>query len=468
MIGAGSAGLHAMSEVRKRAQDFLMIQGGPDGTTCARTGCMPSKALVQAASDYHRRHQFEVQGIRGSKGVTVDLAAVLRHVRKLRDGFVEGVIESVEKLGDRLVRGYARFLAPDLVEVDGQRFRASRIIIATGSRPVIPDGTPSDPRIFTSEEIFERESLGGRIAVVGAGPEGVEIAQALARFGREVSLFGVGGSLGGARDDRIVAEIRQFLSQELDLRIGERARISAGPDGIRIATGAETHAYDLVLLAAGRRPNLESLRLETLGVPLNEHGVPPFDRSTGQVGDLPVFIAGDANGGRMILHEAADDGRIAGFNATSAELRCFQRRTPLSITFSEPAIVQVGDRLSDLQAAATITAEVSFADQGRSRLMGQNLGSLVVYADRETGKLRGAELCAPEGEHLGHLLAWVIQAGLDVHQVLALPFYHPTIEEGLQTAMRDLAQQLSKRKDAGDAHDLELSSVKRSSSDLQQ
>src|SRR4029077_6239071 len=129
----------------------------------------------------------------------------------------------------------------------------------------------------------------------------------------------------------------------------------------------------------------------------------------------------------------------------------FQRRTPLSITFSDPSIVQVGDRFSDLQAASTVTAEVSFADQGRSRLMGRNRGSLVVYADRVTGKLRGAELCAPDGEHLGHLLAWVIQAGLDVHQVLALPFYHPTIEEGLQTALRRLEEQIPR-----EGRDLEL------------
>jgi dihydrolipoamide dehydrogenase len=175
---------------------------------------------------------------------------------------------------------------------------------------------------------------------------------------------------------------------------------------------------------------------------LNERGLPPVDRHTLQVGALRVFMPGDANTQVPLLHEAADDGHIAGMNALADVPARFHRRTALSIVFCDPQVATVGQALADLDAAATVTGTVDFTRQGRARAALYNQGSLRVHADRTTGRLRGAEVCAPHGEHLAHLLALAVQQELTVHDLLGLPFYHPTLEEGLRTALRDAARQL--------------------------
>jgi len=142
------------------------------------------------------------------------------------------------------------------------------------------------------------------------------------------------------------------------------------------------------------------------------------------------------------LHEAADEGRIAGYNSVRAQPDCFQRRLPLNITFSDPDIATVGARFAELAGRAFVIGEINFEGQGRSIVRGERGGLLRIYGDPETGKLLGAEMCAPAGEHLAHYLAALIQRGLDVFQALHLPIYHPVVEEGMRTALRELAHRV--------------------------
>jgi dihydrolipoamide dehydrogenase len=183
---------------------------------------------------------------------------------------------------------------------------------------------------------------------------------------------------------------------------------------------------------------VRTLGLEHTGIALDSRGVPSFDRHTLQCGASQIFIAGDANADLPLLHEAADEGRIAGDNAAHfPNVRAGQRGTPLAVVFSDPQLATVGARYCDLVPGTFVTGRVSFEDQGRSRVMLRNRGVLHLYADAATGRLLGAEMIGPDAEHLAHLLAWVVQLGLTVAQVLALPFYHPVVEEGLRTALRD-------------------------------
>ena len=157
-----------------------------------------------------------------------------------------------------------------------------------------------------------------------------------------------------------------------------------------------------------------------------------------QCGSAPIFIAGDAGDDLPLLHEAADEGRIAGENAARfPDVRPAARRTPLAVVFSDPQLAVVGARYADLAPGTFVTGEVSFEDQGRSRVMLRNTGLLHVYIDIARGRLVGAEMIGPDAEHIGHLLAWSIQAEFTVEQALAMPFYHPVVEEGLRTALRD-------------------------------
>jgi|GEM_PF-3558458 Pyruvate/2-oxoglutarate dehydrogenase complex, dihydrolipoamide dehydrogenase (E3) component, and related enzymes len=190
IVGAGSAGLAALREVRKRTQDFLLVNDGPWGTTCARVGCMPSKVLIEAANAYHRRHAFEEFGLRGADALSVDMPAVLRRVRRLRDGFVKGTLQATDNLGERAVGGRARLLGPGSLAVNGQEISARAIVLATGSSPVVPPAWQAlGDKLFTTDTLFEREALPPRLAVIGLGAIGVEMAQALARLGIEVAAF---------------------------------------------------------------------------------------------------------------------------------------------------------------------------------------------------------------------------------------------------------------------------------------
>lgn len=448
ILGAGSAGLAALREVRKRTDQWRIVNDGPWGTTCARVGCMPSKMLIEAANAYHARRALHTFGIEGADALRVDLPAVLRRVRALRDDFVAGTLAATDA-GERAISGHARLLDAQRVEVNGQVHTARRIIIATGSRPIVPeDWLAFGDRILTTDTLFEQPTLGPRVAVIGLGPLGVEIAQALARLGVEVIAFATGESVAGLSDPAINDALLARLKDEFIVNVGDKAELREVAGGIQVTNGSTTVVVDQVVAAMGRRPNLEHLGLDTLGVALDDKGRPPIDPCTLQVGDLPVFIAGDADGDRPLLHEAADEGHIAGLNALAPTPRGFARRTPLAITFSQPHAAVVGQRHADLPEGQWVGGTVDFARQGRARVAQCNHGRLNVYAEHGSGRLLGAELCTPAGEHMAHLLALAVEQRLTVHDLLRMPFYHPVLEEGLRTALRDAASRLPKASDS--------------------
>ena len=446
IIGAGSAGLAALREVRKQTEQFLIINDGPYGTTCARVGCMPSKVLIEAANAYHRRHTFDEFGITGSSALAADIPAVLRRVRRLRDDFVAGTLSITDALGACSIAGRAQLLSSTQVQVNGQTYHAKSIILAPGSQPVLPPAMQAlGARVLTTDTLFEQTTLGPRMAVIGMGPLGLEMAQALARLGIDVHGYALDGLLGGLSDTDINAELHQVLEREITLHIGAEATLHAVDGGIEVRSGAHRTVVDQVLVAIGRRPNLQGLGLDTLGVALDKHGMPPVNPKSMQVGNLPVYMAGDADNHRPLLHEAADEGHIAGRNAMAPTPQCFERRTPLAIVFCDPNVAVVGQGLDALQkqdGLAFVTGSVNFASQGRARAAQRNEGRLNVYADAASGCLLGAELCAPAGEHLAHLLALAVSQKLSVAQLLSMPFYHPVLEEGLRSALRDAARQL--------------------------
>jgi len=443
IIGAGSAGLAALREVRKRSESFLLINDGAYGTTCARVGCMPSKALIEAANAFHRRHSFDAFGIRGAAALSVDVPAVLRRVRALRDDFVAGTLAATDELGERSLAGRARLLDAQTVAVGERRYHARRIVIASGSQPVIPDAWRAfGDRIVTTDTLFELETLPRRMAVVGLGAIGIEIAQALSRLGVEVTGFGANPRLAGLSDEAVDLALRELLDKEFAFHTSASAELSPAADGIEVRSGAVRVVADQVIAAIGRRPNVAGLGLETLGVELDARGMPPVNPNTLQIADLPIFLAGDANGRAALLHEAADEGHIAGINAMATELRCFRRRTPLAIVFADPNVAVVGQRFADLDAAQLVIGQASFKRQGRARTAQHNKGLMRLYADRNSGRLLGGEMCVPAGEHMAHVLALAIERELSVQELLRLPFYHPVLEEGMRGALRDLSAQL--------------------------
>jgi len=461
IIGAGTAGMSAYREVRKHTDSVVLIEGGPFGTTCARVGCMPSKLLIAPAEARHRLAVLPAFGIASDAGA-VDGRAVMRRVRAERDRFVGFVLEAVEGFdAHHIVRAHVEFEdantlkllpATDGTAADIDKIRAERIIIATGSRPQIPSSfKAAGDRLIVSDDVFDWQDLPDSVAVFGAGVIGLELGQALHRLGVRVHLFGRDGRIAGISDPRVREVAAQLIGDEMPLsldardvcieRMGESVQVTfSDADG---KTASER--FDYLLAATGRQPNVDKLALGNAGLALDARGVPLFDSQTMQAGNSHIFIAGDANAALALLHEAADEGRLAGENAMSWP-RVYKRtrRTPLGIVFSDPQVAFVGKRHAQLLVEGTDFAigEVSFDDQGRSRVMLVNHGVLRVYGERGTGLLLGAEMIGPQNEHLAHLLAWAIQARMTVADALGMPFYHPVIEEGLRSALRVLLEEL--------------------------
>ncbi|MEI8254087.1 MAG: dihydrolipoyl dehydrogenase [Deltaproteobacteria bacterium] len=453
VLGAGTAGLAAYRAAVASGARAVIIEAGAHGTTCARVGCMPSKLLIAAADAAHTARTAGPFGVRTT--VDVDGRAVMDRVRRERDRFVGLVIEGVEKLPreDRIA-GRARFVAPGRLEVDGGPVvNARSVVIATGASPVVlPMFEGVRDRLVVNDDVFAWEALPESVAVFGAGVIGLELGQALHRLGVRVRLFGRDGLVGPVTDPVVrAAAARAFEAEFPALFDASVTSVRPHADGVAVTWvldgEARTETFAHVLVATGRRPNVSGIGLEHAGIDLDARGLPRFDARTMQVGRAPVFIAGDATNDRPLLHEAADEGRIAGENAARfPDVRAGERRSFLAITFTDPQIAIVCATWAELSRRGELIAgEVSFVDQGRSRVMRRNHGAARVYADARTGRFLGAEMAGPSAEHIGHTLAWAHQQGLTVDQMLAMPFYHPVVEEGIRTALRDASARLARR-----------------------
>ena len=444
ILGAGTAGLAAMGQVKHRTSDFVLINGGELGTTCARVGCMPSKAMIQVAEDFHRRHVFGRHGIKNSTRLEFDADDAMEHVRDLRDIFVDRVLAgTTDHMGDQFLEGYARFTGPNTLQVGDVQIHANKIIIATGSTPVVPEEWQQfSDEIITTDTIFELEDLPASVAVVGLGVVGLELGQAMARMGVQVTGIDQLQNIGGLTDPEVNQTAIEILGKEMDIWLGNRAQLSAHPDGIEVRSGVRSTVVEKVLASMGRCPNLSGLGLGSIGVAFDEKGIPLYDPHTMQIGSLPIFMAGDVDAQHAVLHEAADEGRIAGLNAVADEVIAYRRRVPLTVTFTDPNIVMVGRHYEALDLDQIAIGKIRVGPVGRALIMGRNKGLIRVYADRDNRQIVGAEMVCPGGEHLGQLLALAIQQKLEVIELLRLPFYHPTLEEALQVALKELRDEI--------------------------
>jgi len=448
IIGAGTAGLAAYRAARAAGARAVLIEGGAYGTTCARVGCMPSKLLIAAAESVHAIGRAPGFGIHVDGALRVDGREVMARVKRERDRFVGFVVQGIDAIPDSdHVRGRARFIDRNTLEVDGKvRIAARAIVIATGSRPTVPPILQGlGDRLVVNDDVFAWDGLPRSVAVFGPGVIGLELGQALSRLGVRVVVLGRGGRVGPITDPYVKRAALQAFSHDFTLdtdahvsrveRVGEEVEIDyASPGGER-----RTQRFDYVLAATGRVPNVDALGLENLDLARDARGVPLYDRRTLQAGSSPIFIAGDAADDAPLLHEAADEGRIAGGNAAAfPAVKPGPRRALLGIVFTDPQIAVVGGGFASLKTEALAAGEASFEDQGRARVMLRNRGLLRVYADPTNGRFLGAEMVGPDAEHIGHLLAWALQNEMTVARMLEMPFYHPVIEEGLRTALRDL------------------------------
>lgn len=460
VIGAGTAGQNAFRQASKTTKNIVIINDGFWTTTCATVGCMPSKLLLAAADRAHHAKYSDLFGIHAD--VKIDGKQVMARVQAERDRFANSVKKQVEGWpADKKISGRAHINKEGLIEINDEVIKADKIIVATGSTPFIPNNWADKlgDTLLTSDTVFELSDLPTSMAVIGAGAIGLEIAQALTRLGVSVTLFNHANRVGGLKDEDINQKAIECLGNELTMQLDSKVedvgtQTNEDKNQAAFIKYKDSHGKEgqwqgeYVLVATGRRNNLEQLGVENIGVELDDKNRPKnLDINTGQIGNLEVYIIGDANVHIPLLHVASDEGFSAGSAVCKNNKGAYIRppAVPLSIVFCEPQIANVGMSLTAIKDSERkyVIGKVSFDNQGRSRVMGVNCGLLHIYGCKKTDKILGASMVGPDAEYIAHILAVAITNDLSVKELLDTPFYHPTILEGLRTALRDVQDQMS-------------------------
>lgn len=491
IIGAGTAGHNAYRQISKVTDNLVIINEGIWSTTCTTMGCMPSKLLIAAAERaYHANHSDEF-GVEGK--VTINGKQVMLRVQRERDHFASFPLKNAENWDEKnKIYGRALFTKSGLIEAHTstgkmEYIRADHVIVATGSTPYIPEGWKESlgDTLLTSDIIFEIPDLPKSMAVIGTGAIGLELAQAMSRLGVQVAIFNRAKRVGSLPDEKVNEKAIACLSKQLDLRLNttiekvDREDSENGAIAIIHYTDEDGRRHtwrgQKVLVATGRRNTIHTLGLEHLGVSLDDKNRPiNMDPITGNIKDsldgTDVYIVGDANAFMPVLHVTSNEGYFAGrevamlitnkaktvsmseviasdpdcpsdatiLNDVTPD-KANRPTTPMSVIFSSPQIANVGKSLSELESEglAHVIGEVSFDNQGRSRIMGVNCGLLRIYASPDSGLVLGACMVGPDAEYIAHILAMAITNDITIDGLLASPFYHPTIMEGFRTALRD-------------------------------
>jgi pyruvate/2-oxoglutarate dehydrogenase complex dihydrolipoamide dehydrogenase (E3) component len=439
VIGAGSGGLSVAAAAASMGAPVVLIEKSAMGGDCLNYGCVPSKALIAAGHAAQAMRDCARFGIAAVEP-QIDMANVRAHIRNTIKAIAPNdEVGRFSAMGVRVIRGHARFIAPDCVEADGFRIKARRFVIATGSRPAAPPIPGLESIAYlTNESIFDLEALPKRLGVIGGGPIGVELAQAFRRLGADVIVLEAGKIL--AREDEELANpLRNRLVRE-GVVLREDAhilRIEPRPDGARIVLGseAEEQALDVshVLVAAGRKPNVNELGLELARIAHDDKGV-HVDKSL-RTSNRRVYAIGDVAGGAQFTHAA---NYHAGLVLRATLFRLPVRLRPdliPRVTYTEPQIAVAG--LSESQArekhSRICIHRWPFSENDRARAEGRHEGHVKIVATPD-GKILGAGIV---GAHAGELIAaWqlAITKGLKLSDMASVVLPYPTLSEAAKRA----------------------------------
>jgi pyruvate/2-oxoglutarate dehydrogenase complex dihydrolipoamide dehydrogenase (E3) component len=433
VIGAGSAGLSVAAAAAQFGQSVVLFEKGEMGGECLNTGCIPSKALLAAAKAAHAHRSSYSFGI-GADEPRINFARVMDHV--------DGVIATIaphdsqarfEGLGVKVVRAAARFTGRNALEAEGEHFEARRVVIATGSRPLVP-AIPglAEVACFTNETIFRNRDLPAHLLIIGAGPVGLEMAQGFRRLGSEVTVLDAALCL--AKDDpELVAVVLQQLRSEgiaihTNVSISSVGNTGAGID-VLLDSGHKISGTHL-LLAAGRSPNLEGLNLDAAGIEHDAQGI-RIDRALRSRSNRNIYVAGDAAGGLQLTHLA---NYHAGLIIKNALFRWpVRNRTDIIpwVTYTDPELAHVGLSEAEARAAHGGNFKVlrwTFIENDRAVTEGTPQG-LVKIITRKNGRILGASIVGPNAGEQIALWSLAVSRKLKISAIASLVLPYPTLGE---------------------------------------
>jgi pyruvate/2-oxoglutarate dehydrogenase complex dihydrolipoamide dehydrogenase (E3) component len=441
VIGAGTAGLVSAAGAAGLGAKVALIERHLMGGDCLNVGCVPSKALIGAARAAAAVRHADGFGVQVPAGVRIDFARVMERMRRLRTSIAPNdSARRFSDLGIDVFMGAARFIDGHTVEVAGERLHFKKAVIATGARAAAPpiEGL-RDVAYLTNETVFSLTELPRRLAIIGAGPIGCEMAQAFARFGSEVFLIeSTHGIL--PREDRDASQM-VLASMQTDgvklLCCAKGLKISKA-DGDKIRFGVDSHdarheeVVDQLLVAVGRAPNVDGLGLDEAGVAFTPKGVQVDDRL--QTTNPDIFAAGDICSPYQFTHAADFMARLVIRNALFMGRAKASSLTIPWCTYTEPEIAHVGlyEKQARDQGMQVETFTRHFNEVDRAILEGQTNGFARVHVRKGSDKIIGATIVA---SHAGDLISEITLAmthGLGLKQIANTIHPYPTQAESIR------------------------------------
>ncbi|PQO33237.1 FAD-containing oxidoreductase [Blastopirellula marina] len=439
VIGAGTAGLVAAAGAAGLGAKVALIERDLMGGDCLNVGCVPSKGIISAARMVLQQRRGSEFGINTSAHEAIDFAAVMQRMRTLRAEISPN--DSAErfcKLGVDVYFGQAQFVDSQTVQVDGQRLKFKKAVIATGARAAIPSIAGLDRVDYlTNESVFSLTKLPPRLGVVGSGPIGCELAQAFSLLGSQVTLLGRSPHVLPKEDADASTIVAKAMTRD-------GVRIHNGTSNLQVKPGEAisltwseneiSHQADVdqLLFATGRRPNVEHLNLEAVGVHYNEQGVQVNDRL--QTTNRNIFAAGDICSPYQFTHAADFMARAVIQNALFFGRK---RWTDLIIpwcTYTSPEVAHVGlsEHQAKEQGRGIDTYSQHFTENDRAILAGETEGLVKVHVKKNTDKIVGATIVAP---HAGEMISEITLAmthGLGLGKIGSTIHPYPTQTEAIR------------------------------------
>jgi pyruvate/2-oxoglutarate dehydrogenase complex dihydrolipoamide dehydrogenase (E3) component len=443
VIGAGAAGSAAIHAAPEGAR-LIQIERDKIGGTCLNYGCDPTKTLLHIARELYHARQSERLGLLLPLA-SVEWPQVQAYVRsvvdRMRGGKSEEAAEQLRRQGIDFLAGEARFVSPHEVAVNGQIVAAERIVLATGCQAVVPEIEGlQEAGFITNVGAVSLAELPNRLAIVGGGAIGIEFAQMFQRFGVKVTVLEQGSQILEKEDKEFAEKLSQILTREgVNIITGaELQRVRRTPHGKQLIyrsslQGESELVVDELLLALGRRPAVEKLDLEKIGVKTAKNGI-EVDQTLRTT--LPhIWAAGDVATRYKFTHVANEQGILAARNAFSDHPTPFDDRVIPWVTFTDPPLAHVGRTEEELrqQNVAYRTARLAFETIERALIMGQTEGFIKLLVD-EQEHILGAHILGPRADDLLASLVVAMRTALPVTQLAETLLPYPTLSEGLRWA----------------------------------
>ncbi len=438
VLGMGPGGEVAASRLISGGKKVAVVEKELIGGECAYWACIPSKTLLRPPEV-----RGEAKRAFGTGTPTLELEDLFDYrdfmIRGLDDS---GQVEGYEGKGATVIKGEGRLTGPGRVEADGRTLEAEHVIIATGSTPNVPpiEGI-EDVKVWTNREVTTTREVPGRALIVGGGPNGIEAAQWLSRFGSEVTIVQSPDRLMNREDSQVGQLIEGYLEDEsIGVFLGRKAT-KARRDGegavVELDDGTEI-GTDVVVIAAGRKPRVEGVGLESVGVEPDGNALPIDERCRLAEG---VWALGDATGVALFTHVAQYQGRVVADNILGKGRRADYRGIP-KVVFSDPEIAacglteeQAGDRGVDV---ATTTLDLTRALARPWTYEEEPRGTLGLVADRGRGVLVGAWAVAPQAGEWIHQASQAIRAEIPIATLVDGVAQFPTYSEAYVKALERL------------------------------